>query len=428
MIRNAKRQTRTVLDLLDPPCPEEATRRARPGFDLNSRTFEKLITLFDAFTGQSKSVPQERDRRRLKRLFCTCNEPVRSIRAEAISCATVLKWIRDANDWHPVVRFELCRALGLAHRLHGRYEYQNFFPDGDRKAVLKVCQDGIVAVHFQEEPSRCLSFDLHYPIEKNTTEPANFNDPYYYWDEWATIGIEENLEAPLPLASYLPEEHATPRPRYWWGGKPNAHRDTFQMRRLTARRLPDGTVCFSFALNPAHDHEPRPYRVRGTSLQKIERVHPKEPSRQYYRTFVSPRRPLVSIPTEKGTTFLRTPAGDFKEQESPKSYFRRLSEVALDVGWSPDQLANPRWLLAALRRERLSDQFVLVDYESYVESWVREFIRVPRPAEVRAELRRLHREISAAASASGDDGLEQPTHGMLRAALRRNHDRVIRLP
>ena len=98
------------------------------------------------------------------------------------------------------------------------------------------------------------------------------------------------------------------------------------------------------------------------------------------------------------------------------------------------QLIDRQGYLAALRRERLSEQYMFAESEDLVMqhssfSTHGYFVHAPKEVEINAELRRLYREIAGPGSdASASEPPERSVADAILRERRRNREAVTRLP
>lgn len=111
---------RTVLDLLNPPCPEAALGEDLVGFDLDSPRMPELEALFDRFR-RNEDLPvaleQGAEDRALEDRWVELRHqalgPLRHIDPRQVPAALLVDWIRQSAHWTNLARSDVHRALGL---------------------------------------------------------------------------------------------------------------------------------------------------------------------------------------------------------------------------------------------------------------------------------------------------------------------------
>jgi len=111
---------KTVLDLLNPPCPEDALGEELVGFDLDSPLIPELEALFERF-GRNTDLPdmfeQAPEYDALEDQWIELRQralgPVRSIDSLQVSAATLLAWFQQSAQWTNLARSDFHWALGL---------------------------------------------------------------------------------------------------------------------------------------------------------------------------------------------------------------------------------------------------------------------------------------------------------------------------
>lgn len=415
---------RTVLDLLDPPCPPEALSEASfQGIDLDapelgalkrlfyedapeeeearkwnsrarepSKSPEKIEEMIEKWKASSKSFEAslreqtKADKNKEKvgeALSDACRDEVPHIFSTRVSCRNIAAWIRAANHWHVLLRRDLVRALELdrwiALDTYHNDEYVDYCPDGERSARILQCSDGLLAASYERDGT------------------SGFSTPPWYRRDG----------------------------KIWYPRR----------SRLTARRLKEGEICNSYAAEVDFKYETRgiPFYVKGTKLEPLVSGYVSALQHQYLGLFARSEEP--SKDREEGARIdalvdgLNGLLADVTDEAAPSED----ATTGTDEDQVP-QLIDRQGYLAALRRERLSEQYMFAESEDLVMqhssfSTHGHFVHAPKEVEINAELRRLYREIAGPGSdASASEPPERSVADAILRERRRNREAVTRLP
>ncbi len=384
---------RTVLDLLDPPCPREALGPTFAGLDLDAPAFVTLAEYWDRYVALLSEFFRVRDelfgthrervddqvrraaiensparralsdfeespynhstrafrrriRRRWNRLRHRARARVARIFPDRVPARSLMRWIEASAGWHWLARETLGTALGL-----GRPVYQR--PPSDKKK------------HPLGEP-----LTWRHGLHEKTLPVNRSATVLRAADAW--VAIEPDLSA--PISSWILGNVGHP-----------AH----------ARVLADGDLIAAGECVKSYWRDSL-LRIVGAELQPAT-IDLSQLQEAYIWTFLERFDSLLREPTEQpGEAPLAADATLGEETGDQDVITIRLPDygwmvaglrdAAYEAGWSHEEIKNPVVLRLAAVEERLRDRFEFLPAELHLS---RRCTRAPFDEAIRLELRRL---------------------------------------